>query len=182
MVVGILAVQGAFIAHQRKLEALGVESILVKNSVDFEKVDGLILPGGESTAMKYLLHKHDLWHSLRERLASMPVLATCAGVILLKELNILDLKISRNAYGPQLASQVKSLSVDDGQDSKQIDGFFVRAPLINSIDDPKIKVLSYLDQDPVLLQKESIIASTFHPELSKSSLIHQMFIDNFNSC
>ncbi len=180
MIVGILAVQGAFAAHQKKIQYLGVKSILVKNKADLGKVDALILPGGESTSMKYLLHKHGLWDVLRDKLSTIPVLATCAGVILLKDLGILGVDILRNAYGSQVASNLVPLSIDDGKKQTNIDGFFIRAPLIRSISDPNIRVLAYLNKDPVLLEKDLIIAATFHPELSKSDLIHEMFVNKIS--
>lgn len=181
MNVGVLAMQGAYNAHRKKIEELGVNSILVKDKASLSKVDALILPGGESTTMMYLLHKHCLWQPIIECIPEIPILATCAGVILLKEMSFLNIDIVRNGYGRQLESGIFPLRIRFNQSKKEVlDGFFIRAPIISDIHDLQINVLSYYSEKPVLIKKGKLLAATFHPELSQSSLIHQFFIEMGN--
>lgn len=174
--IGVLALQGGFEAHQRKMQALGHSCLLVRNMEQLKKVNALILPGGESTVMIYLLKKHRLWNLLKEKVSNTPILATCSGLILLHKLGVLDINIIRNGYGRQLNSAIFPLTVTIANKRNTLDGFFIRAPLVKKIYDPTIQILSYHQDDPVLFQKNNLIASTFHPELSNSSLIHNYFI------
>ena len=181
MNIGVLALQGAYQAHQKKIQGLGINCILVKTEAALAKVDGLILPGGESTTMVYLLQKHELWQPLLQRVQEIPVLATCAGVILLQKLGVLGLEVIRNGYGRQLASGIFPLNVSFSDKEETIDGFFIRAPIINAVHDQKITVMSYYADKPVLIQKDKILAATFHPELCQHSVIHKYFIRLINS-
>lgn len=177
MNIGVLALQGAYDAHQKKIESLGVNCILVKTEAALAKVDALILPGGESTTMTYLLQKHHLWQPLIKRIREIPVLATCAGVILLQKIGALDIEIVRNGYGRQLESGIFPLNVKFDTIDEEIEAFFIRAPIINAINDQEINIISSYLGKPVLLRKNKILAATFHPELCQSSPIHRYFID-----
>ncbi len=178
LTIGIVALQGAFQAHQKVLNILGVHSVLVKDPKALAQVDGLIFPGGESTAMIFLMHKFQLWDALQERISQIPVLATCAGVILLQKLSVLAIHVQRNGYGRQLASGVFPLKLSYAGQVFFLDGFFIRAPIIQSIIDPGIQVWAYHHQYPVCIQKSNILATTFHPELSASAYcIHKIFLE-----
>lgn len=177
MNIGVLALQGAYDAHQKKIQALGVDCMLVMNEPALAKVDALILPGGESTTMTYLLQKHELWLTLIRRVKEIPVLATCAGVILLQKMGALGIEVIRNGYGRQLESGIFPLKVKFDVIEEEIEAFFIRAPIINAIHDQEIKVMSYHVSKPVLIKKNKILAATFHPELCQNLLIHKYFID-----
>lgn len=175
--IGILALQGGYRAHQKKIYILGYECVLVKNFADLEKIDALVLPGGESTTMIYLLEKYHLWNLLKRKVSDIPVLATCAGLILLQKLGALDIDIVRNGYGNQLNSKILKLTVKIADRQLTIlDGFFIRAPIVEKIHDPTVEVLSYYQKAAVLVRKDNIIGATFHPELSDSITLHQYFI------
>lgn len=175
--IGVLALQGAYHAHKTKLEALGYQCTLVKTPATLQRVDALILPGGESTTMIHLLKKHRLWLALKKKITLIPTLATCAGVILLQRLKLLAIEIIRNGYGPQLASGIFPLNICLDGKTIQTDGFFIRAPIINRIDDSAIQTLATFKDKPVLIQKGHMLAATFHPELADSSDIHRYFCD-----
>ncbi|WP_116963218.1 pyridoxal 5'-phosphate synthase glutaminase subunit PdxT [Fastidiosibacter lacustris] len=176
MNVGVLALQGAYHAHQKRIQELGIHCILVKTEAALSRVDALILPGGESTTMTYLLQKHDLWAPLAKRVREIPVFATCAGVILLQRFGALNIDIIRNGYGRQLESGIFPLHVAFNGQREKIDGFFIRAPVISAVHDKDIEVLSYYQEKPALIKKHKILAATFHPELCQSSPIHKYFI------
>lgn len=177
MNIGVLALQGAYDAHQKKIESLGVNCILVKTEAALAKVDALVLPGGESTTMTYLLQKHQLWQPLIKRMQEIPVLATCAGVILLQKMGVLDVDVIRNGYGRQLESGIFPLNVKFDTTEEEVEAFFIRAPIINAINDKEIDVMSYHLDKPVLIRKNKILAATFHPELCQSSPVHKYFVD-----
>ncbi|WP_119342598.1 pyridoxal 5'-phosphate synthase glutaminase subunit PdxT [Facilibium subflavum] len=174
--VGVLALQGAYEAHQKKIALLGYDCILIKTLAGLDKADAIILPGGESTTMTYLLQKHHLWETLMHKAQKVPTLATCAGVILLQKLGLLDVEITRNGYGRQLASGIYPLDVDLDGTQKKMNGFFIRAPIVDKVNDTSIEVLSHYQGKPVLLRKDNILAATFHPELSEDTLIHKAFM------
>ena len=176
--IGILALQGGYVAHHQKLLSLGYQSSFIRNKSQLKGVDALIMPGGESTTMTYLLKKHDMWDDLKLKVSRIPVLATCAGVVLLQRMSVLDIDIVRNGYGRQLSSGIFPLEINDCGVISNTNGFFIRAPIINNINDNDLKILSTYDDNPVLVQKRNIIAATFHPELSDDSLIHKYFLSN----
>jgi len=179
--IGILALQGGYEAHQTKIQSLGHQCLLVRNLAGLEKVNALVLPGGESTTMTYLLEKYYLWDLLKKKVTDIPTLATCAGLILLQKLGALDIDIVRNGYGRQLDSGIFPLTATIADKPITLDGFFIRAPIVTKIHDPKIKVLSYHQKDPVLLRKNNIIGATFHPELSENVVIHKYFMARLNN-
>lgn len=177
MKIGILAIQGAYIAHKNKMEKLGIDCILVKQEKDLYNINAIILPGGESTTMTILLKKHHLWKPLSMCLVNIPILATCAGLILLKYFGLINIKLQRNGYGNQLNSKIIPIEFKLKNDLINIDAYFIRAPIIEDIYDKNIKIISYYHKKAIFIKKNLIIASTFHPELSTNNIIHQHFIE-----
>lgn len=183
MRVAILAVQGAFIEHRKKLELLGAECIELRKKEDLEQpFDGLILPGGESTVQGKLLRELEMYDSLKEKIESgMPVLATCAGLILLAEhlsndehvyFGTLPVAVRRNAYGRQLGSfhtdaEVKGIG--------EVPMTFIRAPYIETADE-QVQVLAHVDDRIVAVQYGAQIGLSFHPELDVDNRIHEKFL------
>lgn len=187
MPVGILALQGDFEAHAGALGRLGVSSVPVREVADLDGVDGLVLPGGESTTMLKLAMDEGLFEALRDIIArGFPVLATCAGVVLLSRrvrpeqasLGVLDVEVLRNAYGRQIASAVVPVRLTPALgEPPTMEGVFIRAPRITSIG-PGVEVLAWRDEDPVLVRQGKILAATFHPELSDDPRIHRIFVES----
>lgn len=183
MRVAILAVQGAFIEHRKKLESLGAECIELRKKEDLEQsFDGLVLPGGESTVQGKLLREFEMYDFLKEKIESgMPVLATCAGLILLAEhlsndehvyFGTLPVTVRRNAYGRQLGSFHTDAEV------KGIGGVpmtFIRAPYIETADE-QVQVLARVDDRIVAVQYGAQIGLSFHPELDADNRIHEKFL------
>lgn len=185
MTVAVLALQGAFIEHEKMLEALGEPYFEIRQLSDLKRpFEGLILPGGESTVMGKLLHELGLFEILRNKIASgLPVLATCAGLILLaKELEndttkwfqTLDVTVRRNAYGRQLGSfhteqELKGLGL--------VPMTFIRAPLITKVG-TDVEVLARVKDEIVAVRQGAQIALAFHPELDSSLKIHEFFLKN----
>ncbi|ASG68106.1 pyridoxal 5'-phosphate synthase subunit PdxT [Francisella halioticida] len=174
--VGVLAIQGAYVKHSDMLESLGANVKLVKSQNDFNGIDKLVIPGGESTTLLNVIDKHTLSDILYDFCSSKPVFGTCAGSIILSKgndyLNLIDLTVERNAYGRQLDSFVTDL--DFG--GKNISGVFIRAPKFVDIGND-VNVLSNYDQSPVLVRQGNILVSSFHPELTDNDSIHQYFLD-----
>lgn len=185
MVVGVLAVQGAFIEHERAMEKLGVSCIELRNSKDLEKhYDALILPGGESTVQGKLLRESGMYDIIKKQIENgMPVLATCAGMILLaskieddntKHLATMPVTVKRNAYGRQLGSfhtndYVKGIG--------QVPMTFIRAPYISQVDG-NVDVLAKVDGKIVGVRYNNQLAFAFHPELDDNLSIHKMFLES----
>ena len=186
--VGVLALQGDFEAHGRALEAAGARAVYVRTAEQLNSIDGLVLPGGESTTMLKLLNIENLKEPLTEFARNKPVLATCAGVILLarevshpkqESLGILDLAVERNGYGRQIDSRIAEIQPSAGFLDRTAPGpmeaVFIRAPIIHRVG-PEAKVLAtYLDQ-PVLVEQGQHLAATFHPELTKDGRVHELFL------
>lgn len=184
MRVAILAVQGAFIEHRKKLELLGAECIELRKKEDLEKqFDGLVLPGGESTVQGKLLRELEMYDFLKEKIESgMPVLATCAGLILLAEhlsndehvyFGTLPVTVRRNAYGRQLGSfhtdaEVKGIG--------EVPMTFIRAPYIETADE-QVQVLAHVDDRIVAVQYGAQIGLSFHPELDADNRIHEKILE-----
>jgi len=184
-VVGVLALQGAFEAHQHVLRDLGVASVQVRTPADLELVDALVMPGGESTTMSHLLQTSGLFDVIDARLKQgMPVFGTCAGMILLakgvldgrsdqKSFGAIDIDVKRNAYGRQIDSFETDISlvglVED------FHAVFIRAPQIARIGDD-VTVLARHNENVVLARQGSVMVASFHPELTNDARIHSMFI------
>jgi 5'-phosphate synthase pdxT subunit len=186
MKIGILAVQGAFIEHEQILQKLGVETVELRQLSDLSSsLQGIILPGGESTAMGKLLTDLQMMEPLRNMISQgLPVMGTCAGMILLAKevenpsknqitLGTMDITVLRNAYGRQLGS---FHSVADFGDYKDFPMTFIRAPYISSTG-PQAEVLSTVDGHIVAARQGNQLATAFHPELTSDTRIHQYFLD-----
>jgi len=187
--VGVLALQGDFEAHGRALEKAGAHVEYVRKAEQLKQIDGLVLPGGESTTMLKLLNLEQMMGPLCEFAREKPVLATCAGVILMarevsnpvqESLGILDLAVERNGYGRQIDSRIVDL--DPSTDFQQragagkLEAVFIRAPVIHKIG-PNSKVLASYLEHPVLVEQGRHLAATFHPELTADSRVHKLFVD-----
>lgn len=192
MDVGILALQGAVEPHARSLTRLGVRPVEVRTVADLDRVDALVLPGGESTTISMLLERQTLFDPLIERLeAGMPALGTCAGMILLASEVLdgrsdqrcaaaIDLVVRRNAFGRQIDSFETDLDIDAfgvaGLDPSPFHAVFIRAPVVASAG-PDVEVLAWVDGAPVLCRQGCVIVSSFHPELGDDLRIHQLLIN-----
>lgn len=185
MVVGVLAVQGAFIEHERAMKKLGVSCIELRNSKDIEKhYDALILPGGESTVQGKLLRESGMYDIIKKQIENgMPVLATCAGMILLaskieddntKHLATMPVTVKRNAYGRQLGS---FHTTDYVKGIGQVPMTFIRAPYISQVDG-NVDVLAKVDGKIVGVRYNNQLAFAFHPELDNNLSIHKMFLES----
>lgn len=186
MRVGILALQGAFASHRDALASCGVDTVLVRRPADLADLDGLVIPGGESTTMSNLLVSSELEAPLRSALESgLAVFGTCAGMILLASniedgrpdqihLDALPMTVQRNAYGRQIDSFETDLTVS-GFD-EPFHAVFIRAPMIVDVD-PEVQVLATHDSRPVLVRYDNRLVSSFHPELTNDVRIHQLFVE-----
>lgn len=183
MRIGILALQGAFAEHREMLESLGVRVELVRTPGGLEGLDGLILPGGESTSMRLLAGSRGLDVALREFGARLPVWGVCAGLILLAAgvegeascTGLVDMTVSRNAYGRQRESFVAEVCLA-GLDGGPFPGVFIRAPRVAGTG-PGVRVLASLDGSPVALLQGRLLATSFHPELTRDARVHRFFLD-----
>lgn len=185
--VGILALQGAFAAHERLLAELGAATRQVRTTDDLERVDALVMPGGESTTMSRLLVTSGLFDPIAARLGDhMPVFGTCAGMILLateviggrpdqRSLGAIDIAVRRNGYGRQVDSFEADLDVPS-LDGGPFHGVFIRAPKVERVG-PGIEVLARHDGVPVLLRSGSVSVASFHPELAHDPRLHEQFLD-----
>ncbi|WP_296956304.1 pyridoxal 5'-phosphate synthase glutaminase subunit PdxT [uncultured Dialister sp.] len=183
MKIGILALQGAFIEHEKMIASLGEEPLEIRNAKDLVPLDGLILPGGESTTMRKLLREEKLYEPLKREIEEgLPVLATCAGMILLARhlsndddpcFGTLPVTVERNAYGRQLGSFITTAEV------KGIGPFrmnFIRAPYVTAAD-PLVEILSKVEGRIVAVRYKNQTALAFHPELGTDTRIHEKFLE-----
>mgnify|MGYP005839711091 FL=1 len=189
MLVGVLSLQGAYIEHIDKLNKIsGVKGVEVKRKEDFDKIDGLIIPGGESTTIGKLLERYNLLDYLKTLiLEGLPVFGTCAGLILLSKkienntyqptLGILDVTIKRNAFGAQINSMEIDIKI------KEFDipykAIFIRAPVVKEVGN-SIEILAEVEEGPVFIRHGKVLGASFHPELTDDLRIHKMFIDIIN--
>ena len=186
MKVGVLALQGAFGLHEQVLNRIGVAAVQVRTPEELAEVDRLVIPGGESTAISKLLDANGLADPLAERLADgLPVLGTCAGLILLAAevvdgypgqrcFGAVDASVRRNGYGRQSESFHALIEVEGWKSA--FPGVFIRAPVIESAGDG-VEVLASLDGVPVLCRQGSAVVSSFHPELAEDDRIHRWFVE-----
>jgi pyridoxal 5'-phosphate synthase pdxT subunit len=172
--IGVLAVQGNFREHAAVLRRLGADPIEVRKREQLDGLDGLIIPGGESTAIMRLVRLYGLEDAIRE--FSRPVFGTCAGMILLdrNHLGVLDLEVTRNAYGRQVASFEADLELDG--EERPLRGVFIRAPRVADVG-ADVEVLAELDGEPVLLREGRVLVASFHPELTDDTCVHARFLD-----
>ena len=180
MKIGVLALQGDFDAHRRRLEELGAEVVLVKKPDQLDAIDGLVIPGGESGTFLKLLGEEG-FEKLKQFVRLKPTFGTCAGAILLATevenpkqagLGALDIRIRRNAYGRQIDSSIREGLFANSP----LEMVFIRAPKIEHVG-PGVEVIATDGADPVAVRQGSAMAATFHPELSHDTRVHQAFLD-----
>lgn len=181
--IGVLAIQGNFALHSEALRQAGAEPVEIRNPEELDGLDGLILPGGESTTMLKFLERRHFFDKLKTFAGTRPVFGTCAGVILLarevrhphqRSLGALDAVVERNAYGRQNESSIHSSESQLPGDPLEM--VFIRAPRIVETG-PEVEVLARRDGFPVLVRQGRLMAATFHPELSTDRRVHQLFVD-----
>jgi len=179
--IGVLALQGDFEAHQKAFERAGAEAVQVRGAEELERVNGLVIPGGESTTMLKLLREENLFEPVRRFGLRRPIFGTCAGAILLaarvshpeqESFGLMDIDVERNAYGRQLDSHVARLEDLEGG---PLEAVFIRAPVIRRVG-PAVRVLARYHGDPVLVEQGLHLAATFHPELTEDGRIQRLFV------
>lgn len=189
--IGVLELQGNFESHHKILKKLGYDSVGVKNSSDLECLDGLVLPGGESTTMSLLIDSFNLRDSLLDFSKNKPILGTCAGLILMAKnieneskvnpLGILDITIGRNAYGRQIMSKKEKINMEIDSNLIDFEVTLIRAPKIKGVGN-EIQVLLELDDSPIAVYNGMHMGLSFHPELNGVTLFHDsLFRGSVNS-
>ena len=187
--VGVLSLQGDFAAHGAALARAGAEPVYVREIEQFRAIDGLVIPGGESTTMLKLLHEDGLMDALAEFGRRKPVFGTCAGAILMaaevwnpaqESLALMDIAVERNAYGRQIDSRVTVLDPEPEFEQRtapgKLEAVFIRAPVIRRVNGGG-KVLARYAGDPVLVEQGRHLVATFHPELTADSRVHALFLE-----
>jgi len=187
--VGILSLQGDFAAHGRAVERAGGEPVYVRERPQFGEIDGLIIPGGESTAMLKLLRYEGLFDDLAEFGRRRPMFGTCAGAILMakevshpcqESLGLIDIAIERNAYGRQIDSRIVEIDTEPDFERRtapgKLEAVFIRAPIIGHFNGT-VKVLARYEGDAVLIEQGPHLVATFHPELTTDSRVHRLFLE-----
>jgi 5'-phosphate synthase pdxT subunit len=187
--VGVLALQGDFAAHGAAIERAGAEPVFVRDREQFGEIDGLIIPGGESTTMLKLLRYDGMFDALGEFGREKPIFGTCAGAILIakevsnpaqESLGLVDIAVERNAYGRQLDSRVVEIEPDAEFMARtspgKLEAVFIRAPIIREVRDG-VKVLAEYKGDPVLIEQGRHLVATFHPELTQDERVHKLFLE-----
>lgn len=178
--VGVLALQGDYERHEQALARAGAIARDVRSAAELDQIDGLIIPGGESTTMLKLIGYESLWEPLARFGAEKPIFGTCAGAILLAKdvtspaqasFGLMDIGVERNAYGRQVDSHIASVSLD----GDSMEAVFIRAPIIRRVG-PKAHVLAVHRGDPVLVSDGRHLAATFHPELTCDPRVHELFL------
>ena len=175
MRIGVLALQGNFREHIATLAGLGVEAVEVRKPEHLEGLDGLVVPGGESTAIGRLIGLYSFEEPLRKFPGAM--FGTCAGMILMGRDGLIgrvDIGVDRNAYGRQVASFEADFPLED--EERPLRGVFIRAPRVTDVGEG-VEVLAELDGDPVLLRQGRFLVASFHPELTDDTRVHQRFLD-----
>ena len=185
--IGVLAIQGNFASHAQALAEAGAQAVEVRKPEELAGLDGLVLPGGESTTMLKFLDRLGFFEALKKYSATKPIFGTCAGAILLarevlnpaqRSLGVLDATVERNAYGRQIDSSI--LTEQTSLPGGPLEMVFIRAPRIVAVG-PEVKVLAQRDGFPVLVRQGTVLAATFHPELSTDRRVHGLFVEIVNS-
>ncbi len=184
MKIGILALQGAFLEHKNILDYLKIDNCLVKTKEQLEDIDGIILPGGESTAMGKLLRDFNILEPLKEKIKNgLPVFGTCSGMILLAEklsnsetvhLGVMGIEVKRNAYGRQLGSF--EIEEDFKGINKKVKMVFIRAPYVENIKEG-VEILATVNGNITAVRERNMLAVSFHPELTNDTSVHEYFLD-----
>ena len=185
MTIGVVAFQGDFSRHIGVFRELGVDVSPIRKTAELDAVDGLVIPGGESTTIGMLMERYGLLDRVRERaLEGLPILGTCAGAILLARdivgsdqprVGVMDIGVRRNAYGRQVDSFEASVSVS-ALGTAPLTGVFIRAPRIESLG-RQVSVLASFEDAPVLVRQQQLLALSFHPELTGDFRVHRYFLD-----
>jgi 5'-phosphate synthase pdxT subunit len=173
MKIGVLALQGNFREHAAMLRRLGADPVEIRKPEQLEGLEGLVIPGGESTTFMRLMRLYGLEDAIRR--FEQPVLGTCAGLIVLDRdhLGLVDVEVARNAYG----RQVFSFEADIDLGERPLSGVFIRAPRVTATGDD-VEVLAELDGEPVLMRQGRFLLATFHPELTDDTRVHELFLDS----
>lgn len=188
--IGVLAIQGDFLEHRKMLDSISIESREVRTPKELDDLDGLIIPGGESTTIVQLIDIYDMRNTLVEKVhQGLPIWGTCAGMIVLakslkdtrpKPLGLMDIEVSRNAFGRQIDSFETDLNIS-GIDGPPMHAIFIRAPLITKVG-KEVEILAEVSEGkPVAVRQGKILATSFHPELTGDSRMHSMFANIANS-
>ena len=186
--VGVLSLQGDFAAHGAALSRAGAEPVYVRHAAQLDELDGLVIPGGESTTMLKLLNYENMLGRLTDFGRTKPIFGTCAGAILLasevsnpaqQSLGLMDIAVERNAYGRQVDSRVTVIQPEkefgDKTHPGEMEAVFIRAPIIRKVG-PGAKVLAEYGGDPVLVEQGRHLVATFHPELTSDTRVHEFFL------
>jgi 5'-phosphate synthase pdxT subunit len=185
--IGVLAIQGDYAAHAEALADAGAEPVEVRNPEELDGLDGLILPGGESTTVLKFLERRNFFDALKDFATREPVFGTCAGAILLarevrnpaqRSLGALDAVVERNAYGRQIDSTI--LTEPTSLPGGPLEMVFIRAPRLVETG-PAVEVLAKRDESPVLVRQGNLLAATFHPELSADRRVHRLFVQTVDA-
>lgn len=185
--IGVLALQGDVLEHLRAVRRCGANAVRIRRVEDLDAIDGLIIPGGESTTIGKLLVRFELIEPLREAIgAGLPTFGTCAGMIVLARqldqpfaqplLQVLEVEVRRNAFGRQVDSFDVALSID-GIAGGPVDVSFIRAPWVTRILDGPVQVLAQIDGHPVVVEQDHILATAFHPEVTGDDRLHRRFVE-----
>ena len=186
MILGILGLQGDFYAHRKMAEKLGIETIIVRNTEDFEKIDGLVIPGGETTTITKLLFRYNLTKSLKKfHKEGKPIFGTCAGMVLLAKkidnhpdqfsFGFMDISVKRNAYGRQIDSFEEDIPISV-LGKKPFRTVFIRAPKISRMG-KSVESLAKHNSDHILAREGNILVGSFHPELTEDVRIYDYFME-----
>ncbi len=183
LTIGVLALQGDFDAHRKTLDSIGVRTVLVRKPEELEGIDGLVIPGGESSTFLKFLEREGFLEKLRQFVGEKPAFGTCAGAILLakkvtnpaqESLGALNMTVQRNAYGRQIDSSIMTIPTKLG--GEPLEMVFIRAPRIEEVG-RDVEVLAEREGHPVWVRQGQIMAATFHPELSSDTRVHEMFLN-----
>ena len=186
--IGVLALQGAVSEHIEILERCGVTPIEIKKTVQIADIDGLIIPGGESSTIGNLMNEYSFFEKIREfAYKGKPIYGTCAGLILMskniigenrKTISIMDIEVRRNAFGRQIDSMEVDIEIPK-LGNKEFPAVFIRAPIIEKVG-KQVEILAEIDDRIVMAQQENLLVSAFHPELSNDDRIHRYFLNLVN--
>ena len=183
--IGVLELQGGFALHHNLLKKIGIKSTSVKVKTDFNEIDGMIIPGGESTTLSLLIEKYHLRDPILEFAKSSPVLGTCAGLIMMSKninddrvnpLGLLDVVISRNAYGRQINSSQKKVVFRFNEENIELFSTFIRAPKIKYYGE-NVTIIGKLQDYPVAVLSKNLLGLSFHPEIDGIDIFHRMMFD-----
>lgn len=189
LIIGVLAIQGDFERHTNQVSLVGATPRLVKLPHDLSGIDGIILPGGESTTMSIMLDRHNLRLPLTEFGKTHPVYGTCAGMIMLSKkiednqsgvmpLGLIDIDILRNGYGRQVFSFEDTVAITTPSGTQQVQAAFIRAPRVTRVG-KEVLTLAVYKESPVLLKQGNVLAGSFHAELENDTTLLRLFLDQF---